>query len=315
MRAHRTHGLPIAVPVTAARVWVLNFDAEHELESGLRQTPSRGDAERVAALSERVVGSLVAPGDAVLSPTETPARKGFSGARGLAWCPTTWAVERLERAGARLRPTPSMAVLAKVNHRRWAASLGSHLPRAGFVTTLQAIEHRLSAPWPEGGWLFKRALSFAGRGRLHLHAMRELDDPRRGGWIARGLREGGLMLEPHVERVIDLGLHGYLGASGGLWRGELTRQRCDARGQWEASERARAEDLSDAHRTKLAEVFDETAEALRKSGYWGPFNVDAFVWREGDTLHLQPRSEVNARYSMGWAVGMGALRPDLEDDG
>ena len=28
---------------------------------------------------------------------------------------------------------------------------------------------------------------------------------------------------------------------------------------------------------------------------------------------MNPRSEINARYSMGWGVGMGDCRPDLDD--
>lgn len=50
------------------------------------------------------------------------------------------------------------------------------------------------------------------------------------------------------------------------------------------------------------------------AGYFGPFNVDAFVWRDGGGAHLQPRSEVNARYSMGWSARTGATRPDLTHD-
>jgi hypothetical protein len=47
------------------------------------------------------------------------------------------------------------------------------------------------------------------------------------------------------------------------------------------------------------------ATALTLAGYFGPFGVDAFVYRDRlGTERLQPRSEVNARYSMGFAVGL-----------
>jgi hypothetical protein len=38
--------------------------------------------------------------------------------------------------------------------------------------------------------------------------------------------------------------------------------------------------------------------------YFGPFGVDAYTYRARDgRLGLQPRSEINARYSMGFAAG------------
>jgi hypothetical protein len=61
----------------------------------------------------------------------------------------------------------------------------------------------------------------------------------------------------------------------------------------------------------LDEVFRDTAEGLRGAGYFGPFGVDGYVWDDDGARRVQPRSDVNARYSMGWAVGMGEARPDL----
>jgi hypothetical protein len=46
--------------------------------------------------------------------------------------------------------------------------------------------------------------------------------------------------------------------------------------------------------------------ALFAAAYFGPFGVDGFVYRDHDGgLRLQPRSEINARYSMGFAIGFG----------
>lgn len=53
--------------------------------------------------------------------------------------------------------------------------------------------------------------------------------------------------------------------------------------------------LAEAHRV---------AAALSAVGYFGPFGVDAYTYEQpGSTVMLQPRSEINARYSMGFAVG------------
>jgi hypothetical protein len=55
------------------------------------------------------------------------------------------------------------------------------------------------------------------------------------------------------------------------------------------------------------------AEALIRAGYFGPFGIDGYRWKdEHGTLRFNPRTDINARYSMGWAVGMGSRRPDLE---
>jgi hypothetical protein len=49
------------------------------------------------------------------------------------------------------------------------------------------------------------------------------------------------------------------------------------------------------------------------AGYYGPFGIDAFRWRDQNgKQQWNPRCEINARYSMGWSIGMGQSRPDLE---
>jgi len=48
--------------------------------------------------------------------------------------------------------------------------------------------------------------------------------------------------------------------------------------------------------------------ALFRAGYFGPFGVDGFTYRQGETALLQRRSEINARYSMGFGL-VAPLRP------
>ena len=48
---------------------------------------------------------------------------------------------------------------------------------------------------------------------------------------------------------------------------------------------------------------ERVAAALSAAGYFGPFGVDAYTYRErGGAIALQPRSEINARYTMGFAA-------------
>ena len=54
------------------------------------------------------------------------------------------------------------------------------------------------------------------------------------------------------------------------------------------------------------------ASALRGEGYFGPFGVDAYSYRDAaGALRLQSRSEINARYTMGFPR---SLVPDAEPD-
>jgi hypothetical protein len=96
-----------------------------------------------------------------------------------------------------------------------------------------------------------------------------------------------------------------LGEGGSLELGALVEQRCDARGAWLSTERI-ASGAEDAIAASLSEQGRRVGRALHEAGYFGPFGIDAYTYRDelGD-LHLQPLSEINARYSMGFATGYG----------
>jgi hypothetical protein len=80
-------------------------------------------------------------------------------------------------------------------------------------------------------------------------------------------------------------------------------QTCDAAGAWIAS--ARAPDHARA--AALHEEATSVARALHAAGYFGPFGIDAFEWRRKDgSIAFQRRSEINARYSMGFAISGAA---------
>lgn len=252
-------------------------------------------------------GSLVPEEDIVVFPDREPG--DLRGVRGLSWCVTPWAQRVLRGHGATVSHWVSPAVVKRVNHRAWAAGLGLHLAGARFVTTRDELSTVLNGDWPSGGWLFKRALSYAGRGRLHLRCLSEFGRQGHEGWMRRSLLQGGLLVEPYVTRLVDLAMHGWIGEKA-IENGAFTRQVCDDTGAWVSSERWEVETW---WKGDFERVFRETADALRREGYRGAFGVDGYVWRDDDGKEkVQPRSEVNARYSMGWAVGMGDRRPDLD---
>jgi hypothetical protein len=293
------------------RAWFLNFDADAELADPSARTPSRAGAARARALVDHVRG-LLGPGDVVL-PDGLDAAPRADGCAGRAWCPTPRALAAFARAGALPPPAPPVAVLRRVNHRGFSSVLGRALPRARWIEDRAALDAALAEPSPTGLWLLRRPFGFAGRGRLRLDPARR--DAVTERWIEATLAAGeGLEAAPWVERAGDFALHGHLAADGALALGAPTAQRCDDTGAWLASVVAQASDLSPAERGALHRAAEEAAAALRAAGYFGPFGVDAFRYRDGaGALGFEPRCEINARYSMGWAVGMGDRRPDQGD--
>ena len=275
--------------------FVLNLDAEEELEDPSAQTSTAAVRARIAVLAQRLV-DLVAGGIVV----EDGVRA--DGARGLAWCATPSALARLRAAGAVPAATPPFEIVRRVNHRRFSFDLGPTLPGETWATSVDDVRRALAAG---GEWLLKAGYGFAGRGRVVLAGPPSDADLAR---IARLVAGGGAQLEPLVRRRADYAMHGWLAASGELTRGGLTRQRCDERGAWLGTERFDEDDVA----VPLWDELDGVARALHDAGYFGPFGIDAFTWEApGGAVALRRRCEINARYSMGWAIGMGSTRPDL----
>ena len=151
-------------------------------------------------------------------------------------------------------------------------------------------------------WLLKRPFGFSGKGRRRsLGGHVDADLAR---WVDASLKKDGLQVEPLVERSADFALHGFVDKAG--WHlGSPCGQVVANDGSW-------IETTPDAHvsaseRDSFMASGELIAEALRAAGYFGPFGVDAYRHAEG----FNPRSDINARYTMGWAVGM-VDRPDLQ---
>ncbi len=291
----------------APPVWVLNLDADDELAHRGAHSPKAATVERIVAL---------APVLRALAPERLwpdPTGGGFAGRPGRAWCPTRWALERMELAGVRPPRAPTQDVLRRVNHRRFAHELGQALPGAAFVSDARELAEVLGAHGTleraseQGAWLLKRPFGYAGRGRRKVGPTPAADD---AAWIDASHRADGLMVEPLVTRLLDCALHGYVTEDGRCALGELTVQDVDATGAWVESRRAPPGTLSAAEWQTMVAEARRTAEALHQAGYLGPFGLDAFRWRAPDGAeHFQPRCELNARYSMGWRVGMGGFQP------
>jgi hypothetical protein len=275
----------------------LNLDADLEHEDPLRYRPDERIRARIAQLRKKL-SELVGPHDVVLELDPLPEERRELVA--LAFSPTTSARARIARLGLNPPEAPAPEILRAVNDRRFCAALGQTLEGAAFVHDMPALERCVRGRSPSGDFLIKRPFSFAGRDRRR--AISGLLDASTRGFCERSFARGeGLQVEPWVERLGDFALHGYVQRTGALLVGPVMTQTCDAIGRWQGSAEAPPDALDPSERRALATSLEQAAEALSKAGYFGPFGVDAFRYRDAHgAARFNPRCEINARFSMGY---------------
>ena len=284
--------------------WVLNLDADLELAAGQAYAPRRAVKVAMKPHVQRLALSLLRPGDVLVD--ESSLSLSARGLRGRAFCPTPRALDALRRAGADPEPHPAFDVLRRVNSRAFAASLGATMPDAAFVTDLEVARTILGRrPTVGSAWRVKHAFGMAGRNQRVVRSPPLADSDL--AFVRAGLTHGGVQLEPDVTIEDEYAIHGLIAQDGSFRIGALVRQRCNSRGAWVSTERvdSTGEPLGDVAERMRAEAH-LVGDALVTAGYFGPFGVDAYGFRDREQkLRLQPRSEINARYTMGFAVGWG----------
>ncbi|HEX7665483.1 MAG TPA: hypothetical protein VF407_13250 [Polyangiaceae bacterium] len=286
--------------------WVLNLDADVELAAiatgaaGARTayTPKKELVEATRRFGPVVAERLLDPQRDLVIDEASPPRiaEGFVGR---AFCPTPRALRLLARAGAVPEAHPECDVLVRVNSRAFCAELGQTLEGAAFVTTLESARAHLESTTPKGiatRWRVKRNFGMTGRGQRVVDPAKVTDADL--AFVRAGLAEGGVQIEPDVTIASERSIHGMLAADGSFVLGRVVEQRCDARGAWVSSDPLPTGEEPLGLRAEAERV----ARALRSARYFGPFGVDAFVYEADGGRVLQPRSEINARYTMGFAA-------------
>jgi hypothetical protein len=286
--------------MAARYAWVLNLDAEAELTRPLGYNPTARTRSSVALFRPRVTG-LLQEHDAILPDDPLP-RPLFKGYQGRAWCPTPRALRLLTRSGATVPEAPTLACLQNVCSRRFNASLGQHLSGATYVTELDAALALVERFRATGGCVLKREYGFTGRGQRRITTDPIADDHK---WILQALKLGGLQIEPKLELEAEYALHGFISRAHGVHFGVLTGQRTDKQGSWVESYRVPPAELDRDIERELQSSTERVCAALQAADYFGPFGIDGFVYRDSHGMRqLNPKSDVNARYTMGFPVGM-----------
>ena len=281
--------------------WLLNLDAELELSRLDFEYVPRSKLLQQLALHGQGSRALLGPEDVLLEP-DALLTDDFVGR---AWCPTPLAVSRLLAAGIRVEPHPAASVLRRVNHRLFAHEIGGGLPEQRYFTERPPLEELLRRA--ERPWMLKRPLAFAGRGQMRFYG--PISD-KQWSWLDVSLERDGLIAEPLVTPTLELSLHGFVWQAGGFELGRLCVQEVSDRGVFRGVRLARAGELDAIESTSLFEQGQRVSGLLHEAGYFGPFGIDAYRYQVGDARGFCALSEINARYTMGFAIGFP--RPSSE---
>lgn len=288
--------------------WVLNLDAELELAGGPGYSPRArllAQLEQFGRDSRRLLGPedvLVASSAPHDAQEHIAAERGRRSFLGRAWCPTRralGALAALEPAGVVIEPHPHLEVVKRVNHRRFAFELGGGLDGQRYIEDRAELDAELRRALPI---LLKRPLAFAGRGQLRVFAYARIT-AKEWSWIDASLRHGGLIVEPLVDPVLEVSLHGFIWRDARFELGHVCVQEVSERGVFRGVRRARPGELSEPERSLFLEQGERVAVALAAAGYFGPFGIDGYRYRLDARLGFCALSEINARYTMGFAVG------------
>ncbi|HEY3255024.1 MAG TPA: hypothetical protein VGJ91_13785 [Polyangiaceae bacterium] len=275
--------------------WVLNLDAELELSRLNFGYVSR--TKLLSQLETHGQGSraLLGPDDLLIEPGAVAPPSGYLGR---AWCPTPLALGRLSALGIPAEPHPEASVLRRVNHRLFAHQAGAGLPLQQYFTERAPLAELLRRA--ERPWLLKRPLAFAGRGQMRFYG--PISD-KQWSWLDVSLARDGLIVEPLVTPTLELSLHGFVWQAGHYELGRVCVQQVSERGVFRGVRLATADELDPAESTSLFEQAARVAGLLHGAGYFGPFGIDAYRYQLDAQRGFCALSEINARYTMGFAIG------------
>lgn len=312
------------------RVFVGNFDFEHELTSGRRELTR--EVQRLAADLVSVWIAVAEPGDVIWSPTGAPSFDfrplQTSGAtlphfvsteselpRGADWELVPWGWTSQLVAWGRARgwtcPAPPDDVIKQVNSRifRWELEmeLGVALPCSAVLHSVdEFVAHLGEHVSPDAGWVLKANYGMSGRERILARGNRASEPTL--NWVRkRCSQSAGIVFEPWLERISEAGLQWKIPRSGEPKLLGVTPLLTDPTGTYRGSRIACSEDELEVWQQAVV-VTRDVALRLQRLGYWGPAGIDAMRYRtETGEVLCRPVQDLNARYTMG-RIALGLRR-------
>lgn len=297
MTAHRTTS---ARPI---RAWWLNLDADDEL-SGLNVPKS---TERVIESRRKELATSLLIHDDVLLAEELPMEP--SQLVGWSWCATAKARRALKTMGIAMAQVPPLSVIQTVTRRDFSERLSETSLRTTFVRDERALRELISQFTANREQCrLSRMHTASGRGHQVIDHWEACER-----WCRHVLASDGCVeIAPQVKVLQEFALHGWIARDGRCTLGEPTTQHT-LHSQWVSTVRAPSDELTSHERTQLTLAAQQAATALWDSGYFGAFGIDAFRYvNSQQKIEFCARRELNARFTMGWSVGMGDRRPDYE---
>ena len=161
--------------------------------------------------------------------------------------------------------------------------------------------------------LIKAIYGSSGRNQIHCKGGQLREGQR--GWLQKIIKQQGeVVVEPWLQKAVDLSLHFDVGAEGAVQVRGWTRFLTDDRGQYRGALIGQVAAGLDVELMKFfygggrdprrlsklgAALAAFLAGPLAKAGYRGPAGVDTLVYRDGADLKLKPIVEINPRMTMG----------------
>jgi hypothetical protein len=122
-------------------------------------------------------------------------------------------------------------------------------------------------------------------------------------WLDVSLAQDGLIVEPLVTPTLELSVHGFIWREGRYEIGRPCVQQVTERGVFRGVRLAEPAELATSELRALSERAEAVSTALVGAGYFGPFGIDAYRYERDGERGFCALSEINARYTMGFAVG------------
>lgn len=186
------------------------------------------------------------------------------------------------------------------------------------TSQVTAVLHAILRPAGAARAVIKAQFGQAGRQQLRVTTPRL--EERQQAWLNRVLQnQERVVVEPWLDRVMDLSMHLDIGATGrAAYRGWV-RFLSDDHGQFRGAVISAGEDGSMPAAASAASAssaapaglpsrgFADLLGALANhvgvsctgSGYEGPVGVDMLIYRDADRYRLKPVVEINPRFTMG----------------